>query len=147
MADLPFSVFEEESALIETIDHIGIAVKNLDEAIGVYRDLLGFRFEGVHTLEERKVRVAFFSTGQSRIELTEPLGSDSPVAKFLETRGEGIQHLAVKVKDIDAVLEDFRRKGLRLIDEKPKSGADGARIAFVHPKSTHGVLLELVEKP
>jgi len=134
--------------LIEAIDHIGIAVKNLNEAIGVYRDVLGFRLEGVHTLKERKVKVAFFSAGdESRIELQEPLGGDSPVAKFLETRGEGIQHLAVKVKDIEAVLEDFKKKGVTLIDEKPKSGAGGSRIAFIHPKSTHGVLLELVEKP
>jgi len=134
--------------LIEAIDHIGIAVKNLNEAIGVYRDVLGFRLEGVHTLKERKVKVAFFSAGdESRIELQEPLGGDSPVAKFLETRGEGIQHLAVKVKDIEAVLEDFKKKGVTLIDEKPKSGAGGSRIAFIHPKSTRGVLLELVEKP
>ena len=134
--------------MIEAIDHIGIAVKNLNEAIGVYRDVLGFRLEGVHTLKERKVKVAFFSAGdESRIELQEPLGGDSPVAKFLETRGEGIQHLAVKVKDIEAVLEDFKKKGVTLIDEKPKSGAGGSRIAFIHPKSTRGVLLELVEKP
>jgi len=134
--------------LIEAIDHIGIAVKDLNEAICVYRDILGFRLEGVHKLEERKVRVAFFSAGkESRIELLEPLGSDSPVAKFLETRGEGIQHLALRVKNIEAVLEDFKKKGLTLIDEKPRSGAEGAKIAFVHPKSTRGVLLELVEKP
>jgi methylmalonyl-CoA epimerase len=148
VADLPFSVIEEECMLIEAIDHIGIAVKNLNEAISVYRDVLGFRLEGVHTLKERKVKVAFFSAGdESRIELQEPLGGDSPVAKFLETRGEGIQHLAVKVKDIEAVLEDFKKKGVTLIDEKPKSGAGGSRIAFIHPKSTRGVLLELVEKP
>ena len=148
MADLPYSVIEEECTLIEAIDHIGIAVKDLNEAICVYRDILGFRLEGVHTLEERKVRVAFFSAGkESRIELLEPLGSDSPVAKFLETRGEGIQHLALRVKNIEAVLEDFKKKGLTLIDEKPRSGAEGAKIAFVHPKSTRGVLLELVEKP
>jgi methylmalonyl-CoA/ethylmalonyl-CoA epimerase len=134
--------------LIEAIDHVGIAVKNLNEAIGVYRDVLGLRLEGVHSLKQRKVKVALFSAGdQSHIELLEPLGGDSPVAKFLETRGEGIQHLAVKVKDIEAVLEDFKKKGVTLIDEKPKSGAGGARIAFVHPKSTRGVLLELVEKP
>jgi methylmalonyl-CoA epimerase len=134
--------------LIEAIDHIGIAVKNLNEAIGVYRDVLGFRLEGVHSLKERKVKVAFFSAGdEGRIELLEPLGGDSPVAKFLETRGEGIQHLAVKVKNIEAVLEEFKKKGVTLIDEKPQSGAEGARIAFVHPKSTRGVLLELVEKP
>lgn len=148
VAHLPFGVIKEECTLIEAIDHIGIAVKNLNEAIGVYRDILGFRLEGVHALKERKVKVAFFSAGdESRIELLEPLGVDSPVAKFLETHGEGIQHLAVKVKNIEAELEEFKKKGVALIDEKPKSGAGGAKIAFVHPKSTRGVLLELVEKP
>jgi len=129
------------------VDHIGVAVKNLDDAISVYRDVLGFRLEGVHVLTERKVRVAFFSTGgETRIELLEPLGCDSPVAKFLENRGEGIQHLAVKVKNIEAVLEELKQKGIMLIDEKPRMGAEGAKIAFVHPKSTKGVLLELVMK-
>jgi len=133
--------------LIDSIEHIGIAVKNLEEAITVYRDVLGFKLEGVHILKERKVKVAFFSVGESRIELLEPLGSDSAVAKFLEARGEGIQHLAVKVKNIEAVLEEFKRKGVTLVDEIPRPGAEGTKIAFVHPKSTRGVLLELVEKP
>lgn len=129
------------------LDHVGVAVKNLDEAVGVYRDVLGFKLEGVHVLTERKVRVAFFSTGgESRVELLEPLGSDSPVAKFLETRGEGIQHIAVRVKNIEAVLERLKREGVALIDEKPRVGVEGTKIAFVHPKSTHGVLLELVMK-
>ncbi len=148
MVNLPYNIIEEEYKLIEAIDHIGIAVKDLDEAIRIYRDILGLRLEGIHKLEERRVRVAFFSAGkESRIELLEPLGSDSPVAKFLETRGEGIQHLALRVRNIEAVLEDFKKKGLTLIDEKPKSGAECSKIAFVHPKSTCGVLLELVEKP
>ena len=130
------------------VDHVGVAVKNLDEAIALYRDVLGFRLEDVHILTERKVRVAFLSTGgETNIELLEPLGGDSPVAKFLESRGEGIQHVAVKVKDIEAVLAEFKRKGVLLVDDKPKAGAEGAKIAFVHPKSTKGVLLELVEKP
>ena len=130
------------------VDHLGVAVKNLDEAIGVYRDVLGFKLEGVHVLTERKVRVAFFSSGgETRIELLEPLGSDSPVAKFLENRGEGVQHIAVRVKDIETVLERLKQNGVTLIDEKPRIGAEGAKIAFVHPKSTKGILLELVEKP
>ena len=129
------------------VDHVGVAVKNMDEAIALYRDVLGFRLEGVHVLTERKVKVAFFSTGgETRIELLEPLGSDSPVAKFLENRGEGIQHIAVKVKDIEAVLAELKQKGVTLVDEKPRMGAEGAKIAFVHPKSTKGVLLELVMK-
>jgi len=129
------------------LDHVGVAVKNLDEAIGVYRDVLGFRFEGVHVLAEQKVRVAFFSTsGETRIELLEPLGTDSPIAKFLESRGEGVHHFAVKVRNIEKVLDELKRKGVVLVDDKPRLGAEGAKIAFVHPKSTRGVLLELVEK-
>lgn len=130
------------------IDHVGVAVKNLDEAVGVYRDVLGFKLESVHVLTERNVRVAFFSTGnETKIELLEPLGSDSAIAKFLETRGEGIQHVAVKVDNIDAALADLKRKGVALIGDKPQAGAEGKKIAFVHPKSTKGVLLELCEQP
>jgi len=129
------------------MDHVGVAVKNLDEAIALYRDVLGFKLENVDVLAERKVRVAFLSTGgETNIELLEPIGGDSPVARFLESRGEGIQHVAVRVNDIDAVLAEFKRKGVVLIDDKPRAGAEGAKIAFVHPKSTKGVLLELVEK-
>jgi len=129
------------------MDHVGIAVKNLDEAVDVYRNVLGFRLEGIHVLTERKVKAAFFSTGgETQIELLEPLGSDSPIAKFLETRGEGIHHVAVKVNDIEAVLEEFKLKGVTLIDDKPRIGAEGKKIAFLHPKSTKGALLELVMK-
>ncbi|MGQ9530723.1 MAG: methylmalonyl-CoA epimerase [Candidatus Bathycorpusculaceae bacterium] len=129
------------------VDHVGIAVKNLDEALGVYQNVLGFRLEGIHALNERKVKVAFLSSGgETRIELLEPLGSDSPIAKFLENRGEGIHHIAMKVENIEAVLEDFKRKGVVLVDDKPRVGAEGAKIAFVHPKSTRGVLLELIMK-
>lgn len=133
--------------MIDGVDHVGVAVKDLDEAIHVYRDILGFNLEGVHTMNERMLKIAFFSLGESRIELLQPLSPDSTVAKFLETRGEGIQHLAVKVKNVEATLEEFKRKGVVLIDEKPRTGALGNKMAFVHPKSTRGVLLELVEKP
>jgi methylmalonyl-CoA epimerase len=130
------------------LDHVGVAVKNLDEAISVYRDVLGFKLEGVHVLTERKVRVAFLSTGgEASIELLEPLGNDSPVAKFLESRGEGIQHVAVKVENIETTLEELKGKGVVLVDDKPRAGAEGKKIAFVHPKSTKGVLLELCEEP
>ncbi len=129
------------------VDHVSVAVKNLDEAIALYRDVLGFQLEGVHVLTERKVRVAFFSTGgETRIELLEPLDSENPIAKFLENRGEGIHHFAVEVKDIEDVLEKLKQKGVTLIDEKPRAGAEGKKIAFIHPKSTRGVLLELVMK-
>jgi methylmalonyl-CoA/ethylmalonyl-CoA epimerase len=129
------------------MDHVGIAVKSLDDAVHVYRDVLGFRLEGIHTLVERKVKVAMVSLGdEARIELLEPIGSDSTIGKFLESHGEGIHHFAVRVKDIEGVLTELKRKGVTLIDDKPKSGAEGKQIAFVHPKSTKGVLLELVMK-
>lgn len=127
------------------VDHIGVAVKNLDEAISVYRNILGFKLLGVHVLTERKVKVAFLSTdGETQIELLEPLGNDSPVAKFLESRGEGIHHIALRVDNIEKTLEEFKNKGVMLVDEKPRTGVEGKKIAFVHPKSTRGVLLELV---
>jgi methylmalonyl-CoA epimerase len=130
------------------MNHVGVVVKSLDDAIRVYRDMLGFKLEEVHTLTERKVKVAFISTGgQTDIELVEPLDCESPIAKFLETRGEGIHHFAVEVKNIEDALAELKRKNVTLIDETPKAGAEGKRIAFVHPKSTKGVLMELVEKP
>lgn len=128
------------------MDHVGIAVKDLDDAIHVYRDILGFKLEGgVHVLAERKVKVALVSLGgETRIELLEPLGDESTIAKFIEGHGEGIHHFAVEVEDIEAVLAELKGKGVTLIDEKPKDGAEGKKIAFVHPKSTKGALLELV---
>ena len=130
------------------IDHIGVAVSKLDEAISLYRDLLGLKFEGVKIAEEDKVRTAFFSTGgETRIELMEPTEDESPVAKFIEKRGEGIHHISLKVDNIDAVLQDLKRKGLKLVDEKSRIGAEGVKVAFIHPKSTRRVLFELCEKP
>jgi methylmalonyl-CoA epimerase len=130
------------------LDHVGVAVKDLEGAIGLYRDVLGLKFEGVHVLAERGVRVAFFSVGgDAHIEFLEPLSDESTIAKFLSTHGEGLHHLALKVEDIEAVLEELKRKGMTLIDEKPKAGADGKKIAFVHPKSTKGILLEFCEGP
>ena len=134
--------------MVVGIDHIGVAVNNLDEAIGLYRDVLGLKLEGVHAVEEQKVRVASFSTGgETRVELLEPTESESPVAKFVERRGEGVHHIALKVRNIEVVLEELKGKGLRLVDEKPRIGVGGAKIAFIHPKSTRNVLLELCEKP
>jgi methylmalonyl-CoA/ethylmalonyl-CoA epimerase len=134
--------------LFAGMDHVGVAVKSLDEALKVYRDVLGFKLEGTHVLIERKVKVAFLSSGgQTNVELLEPLSGDSTIAKFLEVRGEGVHHFAMKVENIEAVLADYKKNGVTLIDETPKAGAGGARIAFVHPKSTRGVLLELCERP
>ena len=130
------------------LDHIGVAVKDMDGAISLYRDVLGLKLEGTHVLTERGVRVAFFSIGNdAHIELLEPLSSESTIAKFLASHGEGLHHIALKVDDVEALLEEFKQKGMTLIDEKPKAGAEGKKIAFVHPKSTRGVLLELCEGP
>jgi methylmalonyl-CoA/ethylmalonyl-CoA epimerase len=130
------------------MDHVGVVVRSLDEAVEVYRDVLGFKLEGIHVLTDRKVKVAFLSTGgQTNVELLEPLNSESTIAKYLETHGEGIHHFAMKVKSIEAALARYKKIGVVLIDETPKAGAEGARIAFVHPKSTRGVLLELCERP
>jgi methylmalonyl-CoA/ethylmalonyl-CoA epimerase len=144
----PLDVPKEKGiSMFVGMDHVGIAVKNLDDAIHVYRAVLGFKLEGVHVLAERKVKVAMISTGgKTQIELLEPLSSDSTIAKFLESHGEGIHHFAVEVKDIEGTLAELKRKGVTLIDDKPKPGAEGKKIAFVHPKSTKGVLLELVMK-
>jgi methylmalonyl-CoA epimerase len=129
------------------MDHVGVAVKSVDDAVKVYCDLLGFKLGGVQVLKDRKIKVAFISTGgETQIELVESLGSDSAIAKFLETRGEGIHHFAMKVDNIEEVLEELKQKGTVLIDEKPRLGAEGKRVAFISPKSTRGVLLELVEK-
>jgi len=127
------------------INHIGVAVKNLEVSIPFYRDVLGMKFEGTEEVAEQKVKVAFLAVGESRIELLEPTSPDSPVARFLEKNGEGIHHVAYQVEDLDATLERLRNDGVRLIDERPRRGAHGARIAFLHPKATGGVLTELCQ--
>ncbi|NOQ52066.1 MAG: methylmalonyl-CoA epimerase, partial [Desulfuromonadaceae bacterium] len=115
------------------INHIGIAVKNLENSIPFYRDQLGMEFEGTEEVAEQKVRVAFLKVGESRIELLEPTSPDSPIAKFLEKNGEGIHHMAYEVDDIEAALADMKKQGVRLIDETPRRGAHGSLIAFLHP--------------
>ncbi len=129
----------------EKIDHIGIAVQNLDEAQPFWEEVLGLHFEPREHVEDQRVVVAMGHLGESHIELLEPTGPESPIAKFLEKRGSGIHHLCVKVDDIEEALRRLKDKGMRLIDEQPRAGAAGKRIAFVHPKSTSGVLLELSE--
>jgi len=127
------------------INHLGIATKGIDEALKFWSDALGL--ENVHTeiVEDQKVRVAMLPLGESRIELLEPTSEDSPISKFLEKRGGGIHHIAVEVEDIEASLAKLRSQGMRLIDEKPRVGAENCLVAFVHPASTNGVLLELVQ--
>src|SRR5580765_63280 len=127
------------------INHLGIATKGIDEALKFWGDALGL--ENVHTevVEDQKVRVAMLPLGESRIELLEPTSDDSPISKFLEKRGGGIHHIAVEVEDINAALSTLKSNGVRLIDEAPRIGAEGCLVAFVHPSSANGVLLELVQ--
>jgi len=127
------------------IEHIGIATRSLDEALGFWRDTLGLEMTHIEVVEDQRVRVAMLPVGEPRIELLEPTGDDSPVAKFLEKRGAGIHHIAVRVDDIRATLDRLKARGARLIDESPRVGADSCLVAFVHPSSAGGVLLELVE--
>ena len=127
------------------VDHIGIAVTGLDEALAVWRDALGLDVEHTEEVAEQGVRVTMLPLGESHIELLEPLTQNSPVGKFIEKRGPGIHHIAVRVPDIKAALAQLKAKGTRLIDETPRVGARGCLVAFVHPSSANGVLLELVE--
>ena len=132
--------------MIEKVDHIGIAVSNLDEALKVYSEAFGLKVGGTEIVEDQKVRIAFIKVGESRIELLESTDPEGPIAKHIEKRGEGIQHIALGVSDIEGTLQSLKEKGVRLIDETPRIGAGGAKIAFLHPKATKGVLLELCER-
>ncbi len=131
--------------MIKKIDHVGIAVKSLEEAIKVWEGL-GLKVEEIEEVPDQKVRTAIIHVGESRIELLEPTADDSPIAKFIAKRGEGIHHIALGVSDIEGHLKKLKEKGYRLIDEKPRIGAGGAKIAFVHPKALTGVLLELCQR-
>lgn len=128
------------------VDHIGIAVKRIDEAGSFYKGLLGLAFAGSETVSEQKVTTAFFPVGDTEIELLESTSPDGAIAKYIESRGEGIQHIALRVESLEEALAELKAKGVRLIDEKPRRGAGGAKIAFLHPKSTFGVLVELCER-
>ncbi len=128
------------------VDHIGIAVKNLDETLQFYEDVLGLTCTGKEEVSEQKVRVAFLPIGDSEVELLESTDPEGPIAKYIDKKGEGIQHLAFRVDNIEEAIEAMKEKGIRMIDEKPRYGAGGAKIAFCHPKSTGGVLIELSER-
>lgn len=128
------------------IDHIGIAVKNLEETLKFYKDVLGITSIGTEIVAEQKVKVAFLPCGDSELELLESTAEDGPVAKFIEKNGEGVQHIALRVDNIENALNNLKERGVRLIDEKPRYGAGGAKIAFLHPKATGGILLELSER-
>lgn len=127
------------------LDHIGIAVKSIDAAKKIYEDL-GLTIEHVESVETQKVRTAFLSVGDANLELLEPSGPDSTIAKYMEKRGEGIHHICLRVDDIDAHLARLKERGYRLINEAPVPGAHGCRVAFLHPAAGNGVLIELSEK-
>jgi methylmalonyl-CoA/ethylmalonyl-CoA epimerase len=131
--------------MLAKINHIGIAVKSLDAAIPFYRDNLSMPFAGIEDVPEQQVRVAMLQVGESKIELLEPTSENSPVAKFIEKNGPGIHHVAYEVDDIEAAIAKLSAAGVRMIDEKPRNGAHGTLIAFIHPKSSLGVLTELCQ--
>jgi methylmalonyl-CoA/ethylmalonyl-CoA epimerase len=132
--------------MIVGLDHIAIAVDKLDEALRIYQDILGLKLQKTMIFENQKVKIAFFSVGETKVELLEPTAQESPVAKFIEKRGEGIHHIALKVTNIEALLKQLKEKGITLVDEKPRTGAEGGKVAFLHPKSLKNVLIELCEK-
>jgi len=128
-----------------TLDHVGIAVSSLADALAFYRDTLGLEVEAPEEIASQGVRVHFIAAGESTLELLEATSSDSPVARFLSKRGPGMHHVALRVDDIVAALADLKARGIRLVDETPRPGAHGSLVAFLHPSSTHGVLVELIQ--
>ena len=132
--------------MLEKIDHIGIAVRSIDQARPFFEKVLGLECEGEEVVESQKVKTAFFAVGEVHIELLEPTADDSPIAKFLENKGEGIHHIAYKTDDIENQLDQAKESGCRLIHETPITGAGGKQVAFLHPKSTYGVLMEFCSK-
>ena len=131
---------------IKHIDHIGIAVKTIEQAGKFYTDVLGLEIMDIENVADQKVNVAFLPITDSEVELLESTHEDGPVAKFIEARGEGIQHSAFRVENIEEALAELKAKGIRLIDQQPRKGAGGAKIAFIHPKETNGVLVEICER-
>ncbi len=129
------------------IEHLGIAVANLEESIKYYEEVLGFKCYSIEEVKDQKVRTAFFKVGQTKIELLESTAPDGPIGKFIEKKGQGIHHIAFAVEGLQSSLDEVKAKGVQLIDEKPRPGAEGLQIAFLHPKSTHGVLTEFCEEP
>ncbi|MGB6606713.1 MAG: methylmalonyl-CoA epimerase, partial [Atribacterota bacterium] len=132
--------------MVEKIDHIGIAVRNIEKTSKLLSNILGLKVVGEEIVEEQKVKVAFLPLGDSELELLESTSPEGPIARFIEKKGEGIQHIAFRVNNIEEVLEKLKKEGVRLIDEKPRYGAGGAKIAFLHPKDTNSILVELCER-
>lgn len=131
---------------VKRIDHIGITVSDIEQAGKFYTDILGLEIEDIEYVADQKVNVAFVPIADSEVELLASTEPDGPVAKYLDSRGEGIQHIAFRVENIEDALKELNEKGVRLIDQEPRKGAGGARIAFIHPKETNGVLVELCER-
>lgn len=132
--------------MIAKIDHLGIAVNSLQEGLAVWGDLLRLESAGTETVAEQGVRTAFLNVGDTRLELLEPTGPDTPVGRFLAKRGPGFHHVCFLVEDLEATLRQLQARGMRLVDEKPRRGAEGSTVAFLHPSSTGGVLVELKQK-
>jgi methylmalonyl-CoA/ethylmalonyl-CoA epimerase len=131
--------------MIKKINHIAIAVNNLEEAAKFYQDVMGLILSGVEVVTAQKTKVGFFKTGESNIELVQPSDPDSPLVKFLETKGQGIHHICFEVEDVESEVKKYLEKGATLIDQRPRPGAHNTKVAFVHPKSSGGVLIELCE--
>ena len=133
--------------MLKNINHIAVAVNNVEEGAKFYQDILGLTLSGVEVVPAQKTRVGFFKIGETNIELVQPSEPDSPLVKFLETKGQGIHHICFEVDDVEAEVKAYLEKGATLIDQKPRPGAHNTRVAFVHPKSSSGVLIELCEFP
>ena len=133
--------------MLKKINHIAVAVNNIEEAAKFYQSVLGLNLSGVEVVTAQKTRVGFLKIGESNIELVQPAGPDSPLVKFLETKGPGIHHICFEVDDVEAEVKAYLDKGAALIDQKPRPGAHSTKVAFVHPKSSNGVLIELCELP
>ena len=131
--------------MFKKIEHIGVAVKNIKDSLHIFQDIMGMECSGIEEVEEQKVKTACLPVGESKIELLESTSPEGTIAKYIEKRGEGIHHIALEVDDLNAVLTDLKKKGVELIDREPRYGVGGTKIAFLHPKSTNGVLIELCE--
>ena len=132
--------------MIQKVDHIGIAVRSLDEALPFYTETLQLEFLGIEEVESQGVKVAFIKAGETKLELLEPTSEESPIAKFIEKRGEGLHHVALGVDSIQERINQMKEQGIRMLRDEPKIGAGGAQVAFMHPKSTGGILYEFCEK-
>ena len=133
--------------MLKKINHIAIAVNNIEEAAKFYQNVLGLNLSGIEMVATQKTRVGFFKIGESNIELVQPAEPDSPLVKFLETKGQGIHHICFEVDDVEAELKAYLEKGATLIDQKPRPGAHNTKMAFIHPRSSGGILIELCEYP